>query len=38
LCFKSGSCIHSGRGDDMKDALDKFVNILETNRHIIEDV
>jgi len=38
LCFKSGSCIHSGRGDDMGEALDKFVNILETNRHIIEDV
>jgi len=38
LCFKSGSCIHSGRGDDMVEALDKFVNILETNRHIIEDV
>jgi hypothetical protein len=38
LCFKSGSCIHSGRGDDMNEALDKFVKILYDNRTEIEDV
>lgn len=38
LCFKSGSCIHSGRGDDMIEALDKFVKILYENRREIEDV
>lgn len=38
LCFKSGSCIHSGRGDDMKEALEKFVGILYQNRTEIEDV
>ena len=38
LCFKSGSCIHSGRGDDMIEALDKFVKILYENRSEVEDV
>jgi hypothetical protein len=38
LCFKSGSCIHSGRGDDMNEALDKFVKILYENRSEVEDV
>jgi hypothetical protein len=38
LCFKSGSCIHSGRGDDMNEALDKFVKILYENRAEVEDV
>lgn len=38
LCFKSGSCIHSGRGDDMIEALDKFVKILYDNRQEVEDV
>ena len=38
LCFKSGSCIHSGRGDDMTEALDKFVNILSNHREEIEEV
>ncbi len=38
LCFKSGSCIHSGRGADMNEALDKFVNILVNNRDDIEEV
>ena len=38
LCFKSGSCIHSGRGDDMIEALDKFVKILYENRSEVEDI
>lgn len=38
LCFKSGSCIHSGRGDDMIEALDKFVKILYDNREEVEDI
>jgi hypothetical protein len=38
LCFKSGSCIHSGRGDDMNEALSKFIQILKNNQSIIEDI
>lgn len=38
LCFKSGSCIHSGRGNDMEEALKNFVNILYENRKEIEDI
>jgi len=38
LCFKSGSCIHSGRGDDMNEALDNFVNILNTHKNEIEEL
>jgi len=37
LCFKSGSCIHSGRGDDMNEALNNFVSIIHKNRKEIED-
>lgn len=37
LCFKSGSCIHSGRGENMEKALDEFIEILHKHRSEIED-
>jgi hypothetical protein len=37
LCFKSGSCIHSGRGEHMEKALEEFITILHKNRNEIED-
>jgi hypothetical protein len=37
LCFKSGSCIHSGRGEHMEIALEEFITILHKNRDEIED-
>lgn len=32
LCFKSGSCIHSGKGKNMVSTFNNFLNILTTHR------
>jgi hypothetical protein len=37
LCFKSGSCIHSGRGNRMVETFNKFIEILHEHRKDIEE-
>ena len=37
LCFKSGSCIHSGRGKCMIETFNKFLEILKEHKEELED-
>lgn len=37
LCFKSGSCIHSGKGKHMTATFNKFLELLQEHREEIED-
>lgn len=37
LCFKSGSCIHSGRGNLMIETFNNFIQILHKHRNEIEE-
>ena len=37
LCFKSGSCIHSGKGKHMTRTFNKFLELLQEHREEIED-
>lgn len=37
LCFKSGSCIHSGKGKHMTETFNKFLELLNEHREEIED-
>lgn len=37
LCFKSGSCIHSGRGNRMVETFNKFIDILKQHKNEIEE-
>lgn len=37
LCFKSGSCIHSGRGKCMIETFEKFLEILRDHKEELED-
>lgn len=37
LCFKSGSCIHSGKGKHMTATFNKFLELLQDHREEIED-
>lgn len=37
LCFKSGSCIHSGRGKCMKETFDEFLKILNLHKEELQE-
>lgn len=37
LCFKSGSCIHSGKGKQMTKTFNNFLELLQEHREEIED-
>lgn len=37
LCFKSGSCIHSGKGKRMVETFNKFLELLTDHREEIEE-
>lgn len=37
LCFKSGSCIHSGRGKFMKETFNEFLKILNVHKLDLEE-